>query len=114
MPSMRAAELKIDVVMQGALNKAQALRELAQGQGLALSEIAMMGDDWPDLRAFSLAGLKAAPVSAHRELRMRADWVSRACAGDGAVRELCDLILQAQGKYQSYLDGFLGGEGGPA
>lgn len=107
MVRIRAAELKVDRVLQGVKDKRQALLELAQEFALEPLEIAMMGDDWPDLAAFSVAGFCAAPSDAHFEVRQRADWVAQACAGAGAARELCDYILKAKGLYQKLLVSFL-------
>jgi 3-deoxy-D-manno-octulosonate 8-phosphate phosphatase (KDO 8-P phosphatase) len=103
----RAAELKIDIILQGVKDKGQALLQIARDFSLEPCEIAMMGDDWPDLAAFKFAGLSAAPGDAHAEVRERADWVSRAAAGAGAARELCDYLLKAQGQYQKALSIFL-------
>jgi 3-deoxy-D-manno-octulosonate 8-phosphate phosphatase (KDO 8-P phosphatase) len=103
----RASELKIDIILQGVKDKGQALLQLARDFALEPCEIAMMGDDWPDLAAFKFAGLSAAPGDAHAEVRERADWVSRAAAGAGAARELCDYLLKAQGQYQKALAKFL-------
>ncbi len=107
MVHLRAAELKVDRVLQDVKDKRQALLELAQEFALQPAEIAMMGDDWPDLAAFSVAGFTAAPCDAHSEVRQRADWVAQATAGAGAARELCDYILKAKGQYQQVLRSFL-------
>jgi 3-deoxy-D-manno-octulosonate 8-phosphate phosphatase (KDO 8-P phosphatase) len=100
----RAAELQFDAVLQGVKSKALAMQQLARQFALEPAQMAMMGDDWPDLEAFALVGLKAAPQNAHREVRQRADWVAQRRAGDGAVRELCDYLLQVQGHYQRLLN----------
>jgi 3-deoxy-D-manno-octulosonate 8-phosphate phosphatase (KDO 8-P phosphatase) len=106
--TLRAAELKVDRVMQGVRNKRQAMLDLAKEFHLDVAEIAMMGDDWPDLAAFSVVGLCAAPFDAHFEVRQRADWVAKATAGAGAARELCDYLLRAKGQYQALLQSFSG------
>jgi 3-deoxy-D-manno-octulosonate 8-phosphate phosphatase (KDO 8-P phosphatase) len=108
MVRIRATELKVDRVLQGVKDKRQALLELAEEFALEPVEIAMMGDDWPDLAAFSVAGFAAAPCDAHFEVRRRADWVAQTTAGTGAARELCDYILKAKGLYQKLLSPFLG------
>jgi 3-deoxy-D-manno-octulosonate 8-phosphate phosphatase (KDO 8-P phosphatase) len=84
-------------------DKGQAIRELAVEFALKPEEIAMMGDDWPDLPAFCVAGLSAAPCDGDFEVRQRADWVSTAPAGAGAAREFCDFLLKAKGVYQKLL-----------
>ena len=63
-----------------------------------------MGDDLPDLRAMLQVGFAVAPASAHAWVRDRAHWVTAARAGDGAGRELCDLLLHAQDKTRGFLD----------
>jgi 3-deoxy-D-manno-octulosonate 8-phosphate phosphatase (KDO 8-P phosphatase) len=77
----------------------QVLAEL----GLSLEHAAAMGDDWPDLPVMTRCALAAAPMQAHPEVCAMAHWVSARRGGDGAVRELCDLILVAQGHYARVL-----------
>jgi len=62
-----------------------------------------MGDDWPDLPLLARAAFPAAPPNAHAEVRSRALHVTQAAGGAGAVRELCDLLLQACGRYADLL-----------
>ncbi len=114
MVRMRATELKVDRVLQGVKDKRQALVDLAKEFALDPAQIAMMGDDWPDLAAFSVVGFSAAPSDGHFEVRLRADWVAQASAGAGAARELCDYILKAQGSYQKLLRSFLAAPSEPA
>ena len=94
----RAAELGIGIVLQGVRDKAQALTGLARDAGLTLAEVAYMGDDWPDLPALAVAGLAGAPSDAAVPVLDAAHWVSTRPAGHGAVRELAELILAAQGQ----------------
>lgn len=77
----------------------QALSEL----GLGFEQAAAMGDDWPDLPVMTRCALAAAPQQAHSEVRAMAHWVSHRRGGEGAVRELCDLILMARGHYARVL-----------
>jgi len=99
----RAAELRIDEVLQGVADKGQALRELAARKGVELGEVGFVGDDWPDLPALALAGFAASVADAHPEVRSRAHWVSDARAGQGAIRELADFLLRARGQYEAAL-----------
>ena len=62
-----------------------------------------MGDDWPDLPVMQACALAAAPAQAHAEVLAAAHWVSQRRGGDGAVRDLCDLILASQGHYARIL-----------
>lgn len=103
----RAANLGIKHLLQGREDKGVALRALAQELAIALDEIAYMGDDWPDLPAIRMAGLGVAVANAHKEVRHHADLVTTARGGRGAVREICDLILEAQGLYQQALEPYL-------
>ncbi len=103
----RAANLGIKHLLQGREDKGVALRALAQELAIALDEIAYMGDDWPDLPAIRMAGLGVAVANAHKEVRHHADLVTTARGGRGAVREICDLILEAQGLYQQALESYL-------
>ena len=104
----RAAELRIETVLQGVADKAAALRELAGHFGVPPAAIACMGDDWPDLPAFGLAGLAAAPASAAEPVRAAAHWVSTRPAGQGAVREFAEWLLEVRGERDALLDRYRG------
>jgi 3-deoxy-D-manno-octulosonate 8-phosphate phosphatase (KDO 8-P phosphatase) len=91
-----AAKMKIGDVFKGSKDKAAALTEFAARRGLALGEVAFMGDDVNDLGALKLAGLGAAPADAHRAVREVAAWVASQPGGAGAVRELLDHLLAVQ------------------
>lgn len=107
----RAAELRIDVVMQRVGDKAAALAELARRFDCPPRAIAFMGDDWPDLPAFAVAGLAAAPVGASREVLRQAHWVSTRPAGHGAVREFAEWLLEARGQLDTLLSRHRRGDG---
>ena len=62
-----------------------------------------MGDDLPDLRALATVGLSVAPANAHAWVRERVHWRTRLEGGNGAARELCDLILAARGHADAIL-----------
>ncbi len=99
----RAAELQIRHVFQGNSNKRGAYAELLNQLKLSPAETAHMGDDLPDLPLFLQVGLAAAPADAHPVMREHAHYISRANGGAGAVREVCDLLLQAQGHWSALL-----------
>lgn len=99
----RAQALGIRHLIQGREDKFTALQELLQEHPFALEEIAMMGDDWPDLAVMVKVGLALTVPNAHIEVRQRAHWQSQLRGGRGAVREACDLILMAQDNYLSSL-----------
>jgi 3-deoxy-D-manno-octulosonate 8-phosphate phosphatase (KDO 8-P phosphatase) len=91
-----AAKMGITDVYKGSKDKAGALREFAVRSGLDLEEISFMGDDVNDLGALALAGLAAAPANARPEVLEKASFVAARSGGDGAVRELVDLVLAAR------------------
>ena len=107
----RAHELGIHRVYQGYQDKCLAYTELKISLGLEDEAVAYMGDDLLDLPILIRAGLAAAPADAHSEVLKRVHWHSRLGGGRGAVRELCDLLLQAQGHWSTILQGYL--ERGP-
>ncbi|PAV25337.1 HAD family hydrolase [Tamilnaduibacter salinus] len=91
----RMQDLGITHLRQGRSDKAAALRELLDELSLSPDAVAYMGDDLPDLGAIRLAGLGASVPNGHWYVRAQADFCTETAGGDGAVRELCDLILQA-------------------
>ena len=92
----RMEELGIAEVHQGVGDKDAALTELMARLGLDRTEVAMMGDDLPDLPSMKRAGLALAPVNAVPEVREAAHWVSRRAGGAGAVRDALELLLKAR------------------
>ena len=103
----RGRELRLAEVHIGVKDKRALLETLCAKYGHTPAEAAMMGDDLVDLAAMGIAGLAVAPASAHAWVKERAHWRTRAGGGQGAARELCDLILGAQGKAEAVLAGFL-------
>lgn len=88
-----AKKLLIEDVFKGCKDKASALRAFAERRGLALAEIAFMGDDVNDLGAMEIAGLAVAPANAFAGVRQQVDMVTSAPGGQGAVRELVEFVL---------------------
>jgi 3-deoxy-D-manno-octulosonate 8-phosphate phosphatase (KDO 8-P phosphatase) len=97
---LRAANLGIGLLLQGVDDKHSAMTELAAAQGIALAEIGYMGDDIVDLPVLRACGFSATVPDGHALVRRQVDYVARAAAGRGAVREVCELILQAQGRLE--------------
>jgi 3-deoxy-D-manno-octulosonate 8-phosphate phosphatase (KDO 8-P phosphatase) len=95
--SQRARELKIETVLQGVADKAQAMRNLCDQEGLTLEQAGFMGDDWPDLPAMTIAGLALAPADADEAVRAQAHWVAASPGGRGAVREFAHWWLGCRG-----------------
>jgi len=92
----RAADLGIAEVHQGIRNKVEALAEILQRRNLAPEETAYAGDDIVDIPLFKRVGFAVAVADAVPEVRQVADYVTGCKGGRGAVRELCEVILQAQ------------------
>jgi 3-deoxy-D-manno-octulosonate 8-phosphate phosphatase (KDO 8-P phosphatase) len=103
----RAAELSITHLYQMTPNKSVPIAELMGRYTLSSANIAYMGDDLNDLPAYSLAGAKFAPANAVMEIKALADFVTEHAGGAGAVREMCDAILKAQGRYNDALTVYL-------
>ena len=105
--AQRAAQLGITLVRQGVPSKLEAYEEILRQQALPSEQVAYMGDDVLDLPVLGRVGLSAAPADAVEEVRTRVDWVSRRAGGDGAARELIELILREQGRWESILEAYL-------
>ena len=104
---LRAANLGIDELHMGVEDKRTLLGEIAARRGITLARTAYMGDDVVDLPVLRACGFSAAPADGHEEVRARVDWVASAGGGRGAVRELCDLLLRAQGKWDAAMAEYL-------
>lgn len=96
----RATELGISTLIQGREDKGTALAEMLELRQQTAASVAYMGDDLPDLGALRLAGLATCPSDAVELIKNNADWIAPSPGGHGAVRALCDFILQAQGQLQ--------------
>ena len=101
---LRLAALGIEHVHYGTENKRPAAELTLSVLGLDWSQAAAMGDDWPDLAVMQRCALACAPQNAHLEVKAISHYVAQARGGDGAVRELCDLLLVASGKYAGLLE----------
>lgn len=102
----RAAQLGITLVHQGVPSKIDAYDEIVSDIGLNDEEVAYMGDDIVDIAVLSRAGLAAAPADAVPEVRERVHWVAPSAGGSGAARELLELILRAQGRWDAIVQSF--------
>lgn len=103
----RAEELGITLLCEGVKDKYAALSQLRQSLDLEQEQVAYMGDDLNDLPAFKAAGLAFAPHDGVDEICAAADYVTLAFGGKGAVREAVELVLRAQGKWQSLVAAYL-------
>ena len=96
----RATELTIDHVFQGEENKENALNKLFDITGIEGHSMAHVGDDIPDLCIFDKVGVGFAPANAHPVLLQNADFVTTNKGGDGAVREICELLLRTKNLWE--------------
>ena len=92
----RAAELGVAYLRTGVQDKLRVLREVSRTSGVDLAQMAYAGDDLADLVLFEHVGLSFGVPNAHPAVVARADLVTRAAGGFGAVREICDLLLSAR------------------
>ncbi len=99
----RAAQLAVRIVQQGVKSKLTAYEQIIRDARVEDADVAYMGDDLLDLQVLARVGLSAAPADAAPEVRERVDWVSAAVAGRGAVRELVELVLRAQERWDEVL-----------
>lgn len=100
------SDLGVDLVFQGREDKGSALREACAQFNILPSDCLYMGDDW---RIFQHChcGMSVTVPNGHEEVRRRADLVTQAMGGRGAVREVCDMLLIAKGIYQELLEKYL-------
>ena len=100
---IRGAELGLSEVHTAAHDKLSTVRAMAERLGIPMQGIAFVGDDLVDLRVFPHVGLAIAPANAHAWTAQRAHWVTPRAGGEGAARDACDLLLEAQDKVSSIL-----------
>ena len=103
----RAAELGIAHVLQGVDDKAPAFAALLARLGLDAAHAGYMGDDLVDLPVLTRCGLACAPREAPEDVRQRVHYVAAAAAGFGAVREVCEMLMRAQGTLGGMLEKYL-------
>ena len=90
-------------VHQGHIEKIPVLEEIAAASGIAPEEMAYMGDDLTDLVVMRRVGLALAPANAREEVKRTAHYVTAARGGSGAVREVAEILLEAQGRWADIL-----------
>ena len=96
----RADELSVSYVYLGQATKTAAFEECMQKAGVTADEVAYLGDDLPDMPVAKLAGLAVAVGNAAPELKAICHYVTRANGGQGSAREVVELILKAQGRWE--------------
>jgi 3-deoxy-D-manno-octulosonate 8-phosphate phosphatase, YrbI family len=103
----RAASLGIRHVFQGRHDKLAALQELTAQLKLDLGQVAYVGDDLPDLACIRRVGLGITVPNGHATVKQYARMITAARGGQGAVREVCDFLLKAQGLYDKAIEPYL-------
>lgn len=99
----RMADLGVAEAAYAVEDKLAAAQTLLDRLDLPWSQVAAIGDDWPDLPLLRSAGFSCAPPNAHIEVRAVVDHITQAAGGHGAAREFCDLLLVASGRYAALL-----------
>ncbi len=102
----RCQDLKINHFYQNIDNKAIKMQELLNLLNLDWENLAYMGDDWNDYPILAKAGFAACPFDGEDAIKEYVDFISPNCGGKGAVRQLIDLILHAQGLYEKAIEKF--------
>lgn len=103
----RMKDLQLKHVYQGIREKVAMYDRLREELNLQSSEVAYMGDDWLDLSLLTRVGFSATVVDGAPEVQKIVDYISKNPGGKGAVREVCELILDAKGQYETLLSYYL-------
>jgi YrbI family 3-deoxy-D-manno-octulosonate 8-phosphate phosphatase len=103
----RAKELGVALVIQSSNSKAESVREAARRLKIAPQNFCFVGDDVIDLPAMRLVGAPVAVANAAREVKAAARYVTRRAGGNGAVREVVELILKSQGRWEEAIERYL-------
>lgn len=110
--ALRARDLKLEFVYQGQAFKMQAVRDIMEKEGVALGEIAYVGDDVVDLPVMRACGLAVAVANARDQVKAEAHFVTKHAGGEGAGRDAIEFILAAKGLLESSIEASID-EGNP-
>ncbi len=105
--ALRARDLKIEHVYQGANDKLTAFAEILKKEGMQADEACFVGDDVIDLPVMRVCGLAVAVRNARKEVKEEADIVTEHRGGDGAVRDVVEYVLKAQDKLEDCIDQYI-------
>jgi len=105
--ALRMKNLGIEHVYEGHENKQAAFNELIEKTAIMPEQVAHVGDDLLDLPIMIRVGLAIAVSDANFAVKQRADWCTTLPGGHGAVREVCDFIMQAQGRFDEIVNAYL-------
>jgi 3-deoxy-D-manno-octulosonate 8-phosphate phosphatase (KDO 8-P phosphatase) len=100
----RARELDVETVVQGSRDKVKDFEKILEKKGLVPEEVAYIGDDLPDIPLLQRVGFSAAPQNSAEPVKYYVHYVTRANGGDGAVREVIDLLLKTSGKWDEIIE----------
>ena len=103
----QANELAVDYCLEDCTDKAASINELVRLSGVAVEQMAYVGDDLPDLPVIRRAGFSAAVASAVEEIKCAADYVTTRRGGEGAVREVIEYILKKTGRWEGLVQRYL-------
>ena len=108
--ALRARDLRLEYVYQGVRDKLKAFREILDREETSASEAAFVGDDVIDLPPMQNCGFSVAVANARSEVKKAAHYVTPHAGGEGALRDVVDYILKAQGKWKRTMDLYIAGE----
>ena len=103
----RMENLGVEHVYQGKLDKLPAYEELASKLGISAAETAYVGDDIVDLPVMRRVGLAIAVQDAHPLVRTHSHWQTPSCGGRGAARDVCEMLMEAQGVLEQEMSSYL-------
>jgi len=108
--ALRAHDLNLEYVYQGITDKLAAFREIIGKEGIDAHQAAFVGDDVIDLPPMENCGFSVAVANARREVKNSAHYVTPHAGGDGAVRDVIEFILKAQGKWKRAVEDYVSGK----
>ena len=106
--ALRARDLKLDYVYQGIQDKLSTFQEILRQEGISAEEACFVGDDVIDLPVMWNCGFAAAVANARDQVKRDAHYLTKHAGGDGAVRDVIEFILQAQGKWKKVVSDYIG------
>jgi 3-deoxy-D-manno-octulosonate 8-phosphate phosphatase (KDO 8-P phosphatase) len=108
--ALRARDLKLEHIHQGSQDKLKVFRQILVEEGLSAGEVAFVGDDVIDLPVMRNCGFSVAVANARREVKEESHYVTPHAGGDGALRDVIEFILKAQGKWKQAVETYIGKE----
>jgi len=102
----RMKELGVDIICQGSQDKIASAKEILNRLGLSFENVGYIGDDLTDLALLKQCGFAATVADGVPEVKQAADYVTHAKGGTGAIRELVELILKRQGKWDQAIESY--------